>query len=86
MIVCLNVIGWWKISVLNYIKHVLVDEFQDTNEIQLRLMYHFAKGNTNGDPKYQNNVTIVGDPDQGIYAFRDAQSINFEKCQLIIPS
>lgn len=45
--------------VLNYIKHVLVDEFQDTNEIQLRLMYHFAKGNTNGDPKYQNNVTIV---------------------------
>ena len=65
--------------VLNYIKHVLVDEFQDTNEIQLRLMYHFAKGNTNGDPKYQNNVTIVGDPDQGIYAFRDAQSINFEK-------
>ncbi|CAX43001.1 ATP-dependent DNA helicase, putative [Candida dubliniensis CD36] len=65
--------------VLNYIKHVLVDEFQDTNEIQLQLMYHFAKGNINGDPKYQNNVTIVGDPDQGIYAFRDAQSINFEK-------
>ncbi|CAI5758565.1 unnamed protein product [Candida verbasci] len=66
-----------KHHVLGYIKHVLVDEFQDTNEVQLQLMYQFAKGN----PKYghtQNNVTIVGDPDQSIYAFRDAQCGNFE--------
>ncbi|RCK64527.1 ATP-dependent DNA helicase SRS2 [Candida viswanathii] len=66
--------------VLNYIKHVLVDEFQDTNEIQLQLMFHFAQGHMSS-PEFQHNVTIVGDPDQSIYAFRDAQSINFKKME-----
>lgn len=62
--------------VLHFVKHVLVDEFQDTNDIQLRLMYQFARGSII-DHEFQNNVTIVGDPDQSIYAFRDAQSKNF---------
>ncbi|KAI5950615.1 srs2 [Candida margitis] len=65
-----------KYPVLHFVKHVLVDEFQDTNDIQLRLMYQFASGSVI-NPKFQNNVTIVGDPDQSIYAFRDAQSKNF---------
>lgn len=60
-------------SVLKFIRHVLVDEFQDTNEVQLQLMYEFAKGTLS------NNVTIVGDPDQSIYGFRNAQSENFDK-------
>ncbi|KAK6463075.1 hypothetical protein DFJ63DRAFT_103201 [Scheffersomyces coipomensis] len=64
--------------VLNFVQHVLVDEFQDSNEIQLQLMYNFARGHPT-IPKLQNNVTIVGDPDQSIYGFRDAQAINFEK-------
>ena len=64
--------------VLNFVEHVLVDEFQDTNEIQLQLMYEFAKGHPT-NPRLQNNITIVGDPDQSIYAFRDAQAINFKK-------
>lgn len=67
-----------KYPVLSYIEHTLVDEFQDTNEIQLQLMYHFAKGSLT-DRELQNNVTIVGDPDQSIYAFRNAQSVNFDK-------
>lgn len=67
-----------KYPVLSYIEHTLVDEFQDTNEIQLQLMYHFAKGSLS-EPELQNNVTIVGDPDQSIYAFRNAQSANFDK-------
>ncbi|RLV89342.1 ATP-dependent DNA helicase SRS2 [Spathaspora sp. JA1] len=53
---------------LTNIQHILVDEFQDTNEIQLQLMY-----------KLSSNVTIVGDPDQCIYSFRNAQVINFQK-------
>lgn len=56
--------------VLPHIQHVLVDEFQDTNEIQLQLMYLLA---------HSRNVTIVGDPDQSIYGFRDAQAENFQK-------
>ncbi|KAI5960988.1 srs2 [Candida pseudojiufengensis] len=66
-----------KYPLLHFIKHVLVDEFQDTNKIQLHLMYAFAKGHI-ADTKFQNNVTIVGDPDQSIYGFRDAQTINFK--------
>lgn len=65
-------------SVLNFVEHVLVDEFQDTNEIQLQLMFALARGHPT-DAKLQNNVTIVGDPDQSIYGFRDAQTVNFQK-------
>lgn len=64
--------------VLNFVEHVLVDEFQDTNEVQLQLMYQFARGHPS-DPTLQDNITIVGDPDQSIYAFRNAQSKNFTK-------
>lgn len=74
LLTCYNLVT--KYPVLHFVKHVLVDEFQDTNDIQLRLMYQFATGSVI-NPKFQNNVTIVGDPDQSIYAFRDAQSKNF---------
>lgn len=67
-----------RFPVLSHIEHTLVDEFQDTNEIQLQLMYEFAKGHLT-IPSLQHNVTIVGDPDQSIYAFRHAQSGNFDK-------
>lgn len=73
---CYNIITLYP--VLNYVEHVLVDEFQDTNEIQLQLMYEFARGHPT-NPQLQHNLTIVGDPDQSIYGFRDAQSVNFEK-------
>ncbi|ODV77079.1 P-loop containing nucleoside triphosphate hydrolase protein [Suhomyces tanzawaensis NRRL Y-17324] len=73
-----------KHPVLNFVRHTLVDEFQDTNEIQLRLMYQFARGHPT-DTSLQNNVTIVGDPDQSIYAFRDAQSVNFAKMKQRYP-
>ncbi len=54
--------------------HVLVDEFQDTNVIQAELAYLVA-----GDG---GNLTVVGDDDQSIYAFRAASLSNvlgFEK-------
>ncbi|KAJ9120580.1 hypothetical protein QFC22_002509 [Naganishia vaughanmartiniae] len=53
--------------VLNSVKHVLVDEFQDTNTTQYELMRLFAK---------EGNVTIVGDPDQAIYGWRAADYPN----------
>lgn len=59
---------------LPHIKHVLVDEFQDTNSIQLNLMYLFARGNGTTS----QGITAVGDPDQSIYAFRNALAGNFE--------
>lgn len=73
-----------RVPVLNFVEHVLVDEFQDTNEIQLQLMYGFARGHPS-DKALQNNVTVVGDPDQSIYAFRDAQAVNFDKMRARYP-
>jgi len=48
--------------------HVLVDEFQDTNQVQYELVKLF------GAP--QNNIFAVGDEDQSIYAFRGADYRN----------
>ena len=55
-------------------KYILIDEYQDTNEVQYKLCKMLAR-------KYQN-IFIVGDPDQSIYMFRGANYrniLNFEK-------
>lgn len=59
---------------LPYIRHVLVDEFQDTNGIQMDLMFLFSRGNHH----LSQGITVVGDPDQSIYAFRHALAQNFQ--------
>ena len=58
----------------NRFKHILVDEFQDTNKLQYAWLKLLANGGA--------CVMAVGDDDQSIYAFRGAHSgnmINFEK-------
>ena len=55
-------------------KYILIDEYQDTNEAQ----YIFSKMLC----KKYNNIFVVGDNDQAIYAFRGANYkniLNFEK-------
>src|SRR3954465_1818864 len=47
---------------------VLVDEYQDTNRVQYRLLQLIA-----GDHR---NLTVVGDEDQSVYAFRHADIRN----------
>ncbi|HTK31622.1 MAG TPA: ATP-dependent DNA helicase [Candidatus Saccharimonadaceae bacterium] len=49
-------------------RHVLVDEFQDTNHVQFELVKLLAGG--------RRNLTVVGDDDQSIYRFRGAKVEN----------
>ncbi|MGA3295389.1 MAG: ATP-dependent DNA helicase [Candidatus Acidiferrales bacterium] len=50
-------------------RHILVDEFQDTNIAQLELLWLLAGG--------RRNIVAVGDDDQAIYRFRGASFGSF---------
>ena len=52
----------------NAISHILVDEYQDTNMAQYRIVRILAARS--------HNITVVGDDSQSIYAFRGARIQN----------
>jgi DNA helicase II / ATP-dependent DNA helicase PcrA len=56
-------------------RHVLVDEFQDTNRLQYAWLKMFAPppGRSEGSQPAPQGVFAVGDDDQSIYAFRGAR-------------
>ena len=53
-----------RAAIAGRFRYILVDEFQDTNRAQAELVALLAEGH--------RNVTVVGDDDQAIYAFRGA--------------
>jgi ATP-dependent helicase/nuclease subunit A len=54
------------------IHHILVDEFQDTSLLQLRLLQNLTEGWQAGDGTHRT-LFMVGDPMQSIYRFRKAE-------------
>ncbi|KAF2279365.1 ATP-depentend DNA helicase-like protein [Westerdykella ornata] len=59
------------------IEAVLIDEYQDTNNVQYELMTLLAQK--------RKRITIVGDPDQSIYGFRSAEIKNLHRMQKDYP-
>ena len=62
-------------------RYILVDEYQDTNLVQFKLLSLLANY-VNDDGEIENNLCVVGDDDQSIYKFRGADIrniLNFEK-------
>jgi DNA helicase-2/ATP-dependent DNA helicase PcrA len=57
----------------NRFRHILVDEFQDTNRLQYRWLQLLAGSG--------NSIFAVGDDDQSIYAFRGANTANMQHLQ-----
>jgi DNA helicase II / ATP-dependent DNA helicase PcrA len=58
-------------------KHILVDEFQDTNRAQNELVLLLGKAH--------GNVCVVGDSDQSVYAFRGADIRNILEFEEAFP-
>ena len=58
------------------IQHLLIDEFQDTTIRQIDLVEHLLEGWITDEGR---SLFFVGDPQQSIYLFRDAEVGNFLK-------
>ena len=60
-------------------KHILVDEFQDTNPLQWQILRSWLEGY--GLDESKPSVFIVGDPKQSIYRFRRADPRLFKEAE-----
>jgi len=69
-------------------RHIMVDEYQDTNAVQNELVLLLAGGGPSGPSERgggHRNVCVVGDSDQSIYQFRGADIRNILQFEEAFP-
>lgn len=62
-----------RLNLQEQYQYILVDEFQDTNDAQMRLIWNLTN---NPVAEGQPNIMVVGDDDQAIYRFQGANLSN----------
>ena len=77
--------GWVQERLDARIRHLLVDEFQDTNPLQWQALHAWLSGYAgSGGGATPPSVFIVGDPKQSIYRFRRAEPQVFIAAQAFV--
>ncbi|MBW6476166.1 MAG: UvrD-helicase domain-containing protein [Chromatiales bacterium] len=69
---------WVQYKLDQHIDHLLVDEFQDTNPTQWRLLLPILQEMAAGAGEHARSVFLVGDAKQSIYRFRRAEPRLFQ--------
>lgn len=69
----LEVFDELRFSLQEQYQYILVDEFQDTNDAQMRLVWNLTN---NPAAEGRPNLMVVGDDDQAIYRFQGAELSN----------
>lgn len=77
--------GWVQERLDARVRHLLVDEFQDTNPLQWQSLHAWLSGYAGvGGGSGAPSVFIVGDPKQSIYRFRRAEPQVFLAAQAFV--
>ncbi|MBS0389578.1 MAG: UvrD-helicase domain-containing protein [Proteobacteria bacterium] len=77
--------GWVQERLDARVRHLLVDEFQDTNPLQWQALHAWLAGYAGaGGGQQPPSVFIVGDPKQSIYRFRRAEPQVFKAAQAFV--
>jgi ATP-dependent helicase/nuclease subunit A len=74
--------GWVQERLDARVRHLLIDEFQDTNPLQWQALHAWLSGY--GGAGRAPSVFIVGDPKQSIYRFRRAEPQVFRAAQAFV--
>lgn len=76
--------GWLQQRLDARARHVLIDEFQDTNPLQWQALYGWLSAYAGAGPGEAPCVFLVGDPKQSIYRFRRAEPQVFKAAQAFV--
>ncbi len=76
--------GWVQQRLDARIRHLLIDEFQDTNPLQWQALLSWLGSYAGSGGGTAPSVFIVGDPKQSIYRFRRAEPQVFKAAQAFV--